>query len=55
MDLSDILSITVSAVVAVVYTFLGGLRSVAYTDIVQLVCIAVGLVSDRWKYLEHSS
>ncbi|XP_025106318.1 high affinity choline transporter 1-like [Pomacea canaliculata] len=43
MDLSDILSITVSAVVAVVYTFLGGLRSVAYTDIVQLVCIAVGL------------
>ena len=38
-------AITVSATIAVCYTFIGGLYSVAYTDVVQLICIFVGLVS----------
>lgn len=37
------ISIIVSSAVAVGYTMLGGLRAVAYTDVVQLICIAVGL------------
>nr|KAG5702454.1 hypothetical protein BaRGS_027541 [Batillaria attramentaria] len=43
MDLNNTLSIVLSAVIAVGYTFLGGLRSVAYTDVIQLLCIGVGL------------
>ncbi len=37
-------AITVSAAIAILYTFFGGLYSVAYTDVVQLICIFVGLV-----------
>lgn len=37
------LSVVVSALIAVGYTFFGGLYSVAYTDVVQLFCIAIGL------------
>jgi len=37
-----------SALIAVMYTWIGGLYSVAYTDVVQLGCILVGLVK---KYL----
>ena len=33
-----------SALIAVFYTWVGGLYSVAYTDVVQLGCIAFGLV-----------
>lgn len=36
-------SILLSAAVAVGYTVFGGLWSVAYTDVVQLVCILIGL------------
>ncbi len=36
-------SIIVSAAIAVGYTVIGGLWSVAYTDVVQLLCILVGL------------
>ena len=36
-------SVIVSACIAVGYTFFGGLYSVAYTDVVQLICIGVGL------------
>jgi high affinity choline transporter 7 len=36
-------SILISAAVAVAYTAVGGLWSVAYTDVAQLVCILVGL------------
>ena len=38
------ISVIVSAAVALLYTILGGLYSVAYTDVVQLFCMAVGLV-----------
>nr|XP_039265400.1 high affinity choline transporter 1-like [Styela clava] len=36
-------SVIVSAIIALLYTLIGGLYSVAYTDVVQLFCIFVGL------------
>lgn len=41
LDLSYSLSIWISAAVAIVYTLLGGLYSVAYTDIIQLILIFI--------------
>ncbi len=38
-------SVILSACVAAFYTLFGGLYSVAYTDVIQLVAIFVGLVS----------
>ena len=43
LDLPFNLSIILSALVAIIYTSLGGMRSVAYTDVVQLVVVIVGL------------
>ena len=37
-------AVVMSALIAVCYTWIGGLYSVAYTDVVQLGCIAIGLV-----------
>uniref|UniRef100_A0A0K0EGU3 High-affinity choline transporter 1 n=1 Tax=Strongyloides stercoralis TaxID=6248 RepID=A0A0K0EGU3_STRER len=37
------ISVILSALIAVFYTFTGGLYAVAYTDVVQLFCIFVGL------------
>ncbi len=45
IDLEIDISVILSAVIAVGYTFFGGLYSVAYTDIIQLICIFLGLVS----------
>ena len=45
LGLSATISVIVSACIAVLYTIVGGLYSVAYTDVVQLICIFVGLVS----------
>jgi len=42
--IDDTASIIVSAAIAMTYTLFGGLYSVAFTDIIQLVCIFVGLV-----------
>lgn len=39
------IAIIISACIAVIYTLFGGLYSVAYTDVVQLLCILIGLVS----------
>ncbi|VDD94504.1 unnamed protein product [Enterobius vermicularis] len=36
-------SVIISALIAIFYTFTGGLYAVAYTDVVQLFCIFVGL------------
>ncbi|XP_035829842.1 high-affinity choline transporter 1 [Aplysia californica] len=44
LDMNATLAIILSAAVAIIYTFLGGLYSVAYTDVIQLIFIAVGLV-----------
>ncbi|XP_036068284.1 high-affinity choline transporter 1 isoform X3 [Oryzias melastigma] len=43
LGLSSTISIIISAAVSIVYTFLGGLYSVAYTDIIQLCFIFVSL------------
>lgn len=44
-------AIILSACIAVAYTLFGGLYSVAYTDVVQLFCILLGLVSTSNEYL----
>ena len=44
IDLDNTSSVIISACIAVIYTLFGGLYSVAYTDVVQLLCIFVGLV-----------
>lgn len=44
LDLSYTVSIWISAAVAITYTLLGGLYSVAYTDIIQLLLIFISLV-----------
>lgn len=44
LDLSYAVCIWISAAVAIVYTLLGGLYSVAYTDIIQLTLIFITLV-----------
>lgn len=45
IDLEIDLAVILSAVIAVGYTFFGGLYSVAFTDVIQLICIFLGLVS----------
>ncbi|KAF7259058.1 hypothetical protein EG68_03730 [Paragonimus skrjabini miyazakii] len=43
IDLNQVTSVIVSACIALMYTLFGGLYSVAYTDVVQLFCIFIGL------------
>ncbi|XP_068596032.1 high-affinity choline transporter 1 [Brachionichthys hirsutus] len=43
VDINIKLSVVISALIAIFYTLVGGLYSVAYTDVVQLFCIFVGL------------
>ncbi|XP_038124688.1 high-affinity choline transporter 1 isoform X1 [Cyprinodon tularosa] len=43
LGLSSTISIIISAAVSIVYTFLGGLYSVAYTDIIQLCFVFISL------------
>nr|XP_046250812.1 high affinity choline transporter 1-like isoform X2 [Scatophagus argus] len=43
LGLSSAISIIISAAVSIIYTFLGGLYSVAYTDVIQLFFIFVSL------------
>ena len=45
IDLDPVTSVVVSGAIAVSYTLFGGLYAVVYTDVVQLICIFVGLVS----------
>lgn len=45
IDININLSVIISALIATLYTLVGGLYSVAYTDVVQLFCIFLGLVS----------
>lgn len=45
IDLNRVPSVIASACIAVFYTLIGGLYSVAYTDVIQLICIFLGLVS----------
>ncbi|XP_068442814.1 high-affinity choline transporter 1-like [Clinocottus analis] len=43
MDISSSIAVCISAAVAVLYTLMGGLYSVAYTDVIQLGLMFVGL------------
>ncbi|XP_006031944.1 high affinity choline transporter 1 [Alligator sinensis] len=43
IDININISVIVSALIATMYTVVGGLYSVAYTDVVQLFCIFLGL------------
>ncbi|XP_068121401.1 high affinity choline transporter 1 [Hyperolius riggenbachi] len=43
VDININISVIVSALIAIFYTLVGGLYSVAYTDVVQLFCIFLGL------------
>lgn len=45
------MSVMISAMIAIFYTLVGGLYSVAYTDVVQLFCIFVGLVRHLYVYV----
>ena len=47
LDLALTQAVILSACVAVFYTLIGGLYSVAYTDVIQLFCIFIGLVRYR--------
>jgi len=44
IDMDKNASVILSACIAVFYTLFGGLYSVAYTDVIQLFCIFIGLV-----------
>ena len=44
LSLEEKVSIILSAVIALFYTLLGGLISVAYTDVIQMFFIVIGLV-----------
>lgn len=54
IDMNQSASVILSACIAVFYTLFGGLYSVAYTDVIQLFCIFIGLVS-RKSYALFSS
>ncbi|KAK6170129.1 hypothetical protein SNE40_018598 [Patella caerulea] len=55
LDLDTNIAIIVSAIIAVLYTILGGLYSVAYTDVVQLICMFIGLWLSVPFALTHQS
>lgn len=44
IGMDNVTSILASAAIAILYTLFGGLYSVAYTDVLQLFCIFIGLV-----------
>lgn len=44
LDLPYAACVWISAAVAIVYTLLGGLYSVAYTDVIQMVLMFLSLV-----------
>ncbi|XP_046578018.1 high affinity choline transporter 1-like [Haliotis rubra] len=53
LDVQSWIMILVSGMVAAVYTCVGGLQSVAYTDILQLVFIVIGLVVSFPFAMQH--
>lgn len=54
LDLPYAVCIWISAAVAIIYTLMGGLYSVAYTDIIQLTLIFFSLVSFKTNQPRHS-
>ena len=51
LNLDEKVSIIMSAVIALGYTLLGGLISVAYTDVIQIFFIVFGLVSSESPFI----
>ena len=45
LGIDSFITVISSATVILIYTFLGGMYSVAFTDVIQLICIVFGLVS----------
>lgn len=45
LNIKEDMAVILSAIIAVAYTLFGGLYAVAYTDVVQLGCIFIGLVN----------
>lgn len=45
LDLHFGYTVWISAIVAIIYTLMGGLYSVAYTDVIQLALVVFSLVS----------
>lgn len=43
LNIDGVTAVVVSACIAIFYTLFGGLYSVAYTDVIQLICIFIGL------------
>ncbi|KAG8228031.1 hypothetical protein J437_LFUL003667 [Ladona fulva] len=55
LELNNTVSIIISAVFAAAYTVAGGFYSVTYTDVLQLLCIALGLsISAPFAYYHDS-
>lgn len=50
IDMDNETSIILSSIIALIYTLFGGLYSVAYTDVIQLFCIFIGL----WLCIPYS-
>lgn len=55
VDVNINIAVVISAMIAILYTLVGGLYSVAYTDVVQLFCIFVGLVSSKYPVGESAA
>lgn len=55
IDMDQGTSVILSACIAVFYTLFGGLYSVAYTDVIQLFCIFIGLVSSLTRNSVHAA
>jgi Na+/proline symporter len=55
INMDIVIAIVVSAVVGVAYTLFGQMIAVAYTDIMQLIFIIVGLVSIRDSVVKVTS
>lgn len=54
MKTSSYLSVGISAAVAIFYTLMGGLYSVAYTDVIQLIFMFFGLVQTNTTVIRSS-
>ena len=55
LNLDEKVSIIMSAVIALGYTLLGGLISVAYTDVIQIFFIVFGLVNIINKHQNNNT
>lgn len=55
LNIGGSLAITISACTVILYTLLGGLYSVAYTDVIQMVFITLSLASPVHFWYQFSN